>query len=682
MRARSTRRDFLRGLCLPAAAAVASGSTGRWLASADGATSSADRYSRPGEAVLNRPPLAKSSFYPLPLASVRPTGWLRRQLEIHARGLSGHLDEFWPDLKNSGWLGGAGDSWERGPYFMDGLVPLAYMLQDERLIAKAQRWVNWTLDHQTGNGMIGPAANDDWWPRIVVLKALTQYQEATSDSRVIPLMQRYFDYQADQLRTRPLSDWGKYRWQDEVLSIFWLYNRAPNENLLALAKAIHAQGYDWRSQFENFVYTHKTDRNDLAPTKGRMTSDLAMQTHGVNNGMALKSTTLWWLLSRDPADRGGLFQQLRALDQYHGIPNGMFSADEHYAGRNPSQGIELCAVVETMFSLEQGLAILGEPRLGDRLEQIAYNALPGAITADAWAHQYDQEPNQILCTLSPRPWSTNGPESNLFGLEPNFGCCTANMHQGWPKFVASLWMSDGKGGLAAVAYGPGRVCANVANKTPVIIDEETDYPFGGEVALRVNPESPTEFSLHLRIPGWARGAEVRVNHRKIQASESGTFVVVTRRWKRGDRVEMSFPMRPRVTRSYQDSVVVERGPLIFSLDVEEEWRKLRPQGMTSDWEIYPKSAWNYALDVNEQIAESALQVHRGRVGKNPFARESVPVRITATGRQVPNWKMEDNVAAATPEGPVASDQPDEALTLVPYAAAKLRITAFPELKRI
>jgi uncharacterized protein len=106
----------------------------------------------------------------------------------------------------------------------------------------------------------------------------------------------------------------------------------------------------------------------------------------------------------------------------------MFSADEHLAGRNPSQGIELCAVVETMFSLEQGLAILGEPALGDRLEKIAYNTLPGAITADAWAHQYDQEPNQVLCTLSPRPWSTNGPESNLFGLEPNFGCCTANMH--------------------------------------------------------------------------------------------------------------------------------------------------------------------------------------------------------------------------------------------------------------
>ena len=60
-----------------------------------------------------------SAFYPLPLASIKPKGWLRRQLEIQAHGLSGHLDEFWPDLgPTSGWLGGDGESWERGPYFL------------------------------------------------------------------------------------------------------------------------------------------------------------------------------------------------------------------------------------------------------------------------------------------------------------------------------------------------------------------------------------------------------------------------------------------------------------------------------------------------------------------------------------------------------------------------------------
>ena len=95
--------------------------------------------------VKNRAPLPPNALYLLPLTAIRPTGWLRRQLQIQTDGLSGHLDEFWPDLgANSGWLGGTGESWERGPYFLDGLVPLAYLLEDPRLIAKANKWVEWT----------------------------------------------------------------------------------------------------------------------------------------------------------------------------------------------------------------------------------------------------------------------------------------------------------------------------------------------------------------------------------------------------------------------------------------------------------------------------------------------------------------------------------------------------------
>jgi uncharacterized protein len=675
----SGRRDFLKAVCVPAAAALFKPTACKWDAlAADGAPRLG------GEASLafvpNSPPLAENAFNPLPLTSVRPTGWLRRQLEIHANGLSGHLDEFWPDLENSGWRGRGGESWERGPYFLDGLVPLAYLLQDQRLVAKAQEWLNWTLDHQAADGAMGPPSNGDWWPRIVMLKALTQYQEATADPRVVPLMQRYFAYQAKELPSRALRDWGKYRWQDEVLSVLWLYNRVRDASLLKLAEALHDQGYDWRAQFENFHYTQKTNPNDLG-LEQTMPPDIAMQTHGVNNAMALKASAVRWLTTKDPADRDGLLRQLRILDQYHGIPNGMFSADEHFAGRNPSQGIELCAVVETMFSLEQGLAILGEPALADRLEQIAFNALPGAITADAWAHQYDQEPNQILCTLAPRPWSTNGPESNLFGLEPNFGCCTANMHQGWPKFAASLWMADGSGGLAAVAYSPCEVHTLAGRKTPVAIEEHTDYPFGEEVILHINPDSAVEFPLHLRIPGWAQGAQVSVNNKSVGPCAPGTFFSVVRRWKRGDHVGLTFPMRPRITRWYRDAIAVESGPLIFSLDLRGQFRKLRQRGMTADWEIYPQSPWNYALDANEQTAASALRTELQKIDDNPFAIDHVPVRIMAKGSQIPEWKMEDNVSAAPPQSPVTTGQPDENLTLVPYAAAKLRITAFPELKR-
>src|SRR5436853_1726522 len=378
------------------------------------------------QAIANRAPLRQNAFNPLPVGAIQPRGWLRQQLEIQAEGLTGHLDEFWKDVgSNSGWLGGTGESWERGPYYLDGLLPLAYQLADTRLKGKANRWVDWTLNHQRADGQIGPSSNDDWWPRMVMLKVLTQYEEATGDPRVIPAMTKYFNYELRALPGRPLRDWGRYRWQDNVYSVLWLYNRTGQRDLLELAKLLHQQGYDWQAHFANFRYTNKTDRSILPREPGGKPPDEAMQTHGVNNAMALKASPIWFLLSGQTQDRAALGVQLEQLDRYHGLPNGMFSGDEHFAGQDPSQGIELCAVVEEMFSLEQAFAILGEPILADRLERVAYNALPATLSTDMWSHQYDQQPNQISCTRAHRQWSTNNDDSNLFGLEPNFGCCTA-----------------------------------------------------------------------------------------------------------------------------------------------------------------------------------------------------------------------------------------------------------------
>ena len=415
------------------------------------------RGTQSGEgASADRPtsPIQLGVFELLPLGSIRPRGWLKSQLQLQANSLSGHLDETWPDVgPTSGWLGGTGESGERGPYFMDGLIPLAYLLDDVRLKAKAQKFIEWSINSQTKTGMFGPASNDDWWPRMVMLKALTQYQEATADPRVIPMMKRYYAYQLATLPTRPLTSYGRFRWQEQLLTVLWLYDRTADPQLLKLMKQLRVQGHDWVAQYEHFQYTERmsADRITLL-SKLPGFQEVKMATHGVNNAQAVKTGALWSRLSDSSSDRQAVQKTISELDRYHSLPNGMFSCDEHLAGRNPSQGSELCSVVEYMFSLEQSLAILGDASLGDRLEKLAFNALPGAMTDDMWAHQYDQQPNQVECSLHKEPWTTNGPESNLYGLEPHFGCCTANFSQGWPKFVASLLMTSAQGGLVGLVW--------------------------------------------------------------------------------------------------------------------------------------------------------------------------------------------------------------------------------------
>ncbi len=619
----------------------------------------------PAQAFKNRAPLQPKAFDPLPLGSVKPRGWLLRQLQIQAQGLTGHLDEFWPSVgPDSGWLGGSGESWERGPYYMDGLVPLAYLLDDARLIAKAKKWVGWTLANQRPDGAIGPAKNTDWWPNFVMLKVLTQYQEASGDARVIPLMQRYIAHQLKLIDAQPLQKWAVYRWGDEVLSLVWLYDRTGDANAIELARRLAKQGYDWKGHFANFRYHEKVlkDQTNLG-------------THVVNNAMALKTSAVWWQVSGDKSDRDAIYQNLREMDRYHLLPNGVHSGDEHYAGRDPSQGTELCAVVEGMFSLENLLAILGDAAFGDRLEKLAFNALPGTFDTNMWAHQYDQQPNQVLCSLHPRAWTNNGPDSNLFGLEPNFGCCTANYHQGWPKLVAGLWMATPDGGLAAAAYAPNEVRAKIAGDVAVAITEDTEYPFRDRIVFTVNPERPAVFPLSFRIPAWADAAFARVNGKRSSGLQRGAWWRVEQRWKAGDRIELVLPMQVRTSRWFNNSAAFERGPLVFSLKIGEEWRKLRDIGPAADWEVRPTTVWNYAVALG-----AAPEISEKPVGQYPFSPEGAPVEIRVKGRKLPGWTLVNGSAGTLPASPVTSHEPLETLTLVPYGSAKLRITAFPVLE--
>lgn len=673
---RSSRRRFLKQLSLVGiASSLPAGASSAFFHAAASASAALSQT-----VVKNRTPLAQSAFYQLPLGAVRPAGWLRAQLKIQADGLGGHLDETWADVgPNSGWLGGTGESWERGPYFLDGLTPLAYLLDDAQLKGKAQKYIDWTLNNQAANGMLGPRSNDDWWPRIVMLKVLTQYHEATGDSRVIPAMQRYCDHQLTELPQRRLRDWGKFRWQDEALSVIWLYNRTGDAKLLGLMQLLHAQGYDWMGQYTNFQYKERITKEFLKVGDGNDLKDVSLATHGVNNGQAIKTGPVWSLVSGSEADRKAVMRMIAELDKYHGLPNGMFSCDEHLAGPNPSQGSELCTVVEYMFSLEHALAIVGDPILGDRLERLAFNALPGAMTDDMWAHQYNQEPNQVECSLHQKPWTTDGPESNLYGLEPNFGCCAANFHQGWPKFAASLFMLSQDDGLVASAYAPCEVRTAVRDM-PVHVVEETTYPFRGSVRMIVNPASPMTFPLLLRIPGWAAGTSIKVNGRPQLVPTPGTFARIERTWKVGDRVEVEFPLEARVSRWFHDSVAVERGPLVFSYGIGEDWVKLRDRGMTADWQVYPTTPWNYALALDPTSPSHSITATEAEMSDRPFSAKTAPVKLHARARKLPEWRAEDGVADPVPQSPVTTDQPEESVTLIPYAAAKLRITAFPHLK--
>ena len=180
----------------------------------------------------NKSPLVSKPFLELPLASIEPRGWLMEMLQRQRAGMTSQMDRLYPQVmgKRNGWLGGDGDQWERGPYWIDGLLPLAYILKDQHLIEKSNEWVEWALKSQRSDGNFGPYEDFvsenglqrnnslDWWPRMVMLKVLKQYYSATSDRRVLTFMTKYFKYQLKTLPLTPLGNWtfwAEYRRSEE-----------------------------------------------------------------------------------------------------------------------------------------------------------------------------------------------------------------------------------------------------------------------------------------------------------------------------------------------------------------------------------------------------------------------------------------------------------------------------------
>lgn len=643
----------------------------------------------------NPEPLKQNAYIKLPLGSVRPEGWLKAQLEAQASGLTGNLDDFWPDLSNNAWHGGTGDAWERGPYYLDGLVPLAYLLNDPGLKEKVIKWIEPIIASSSDSGWYGPSRNKDRWPLSVANKVLMQYYEASSDARALEVLRKYFRYLHDTPPDWPDGDWRGVRAMENAVTGYWLYRQTGEPWILETIKSIQNNCFDWTSYYEKFPW----DSAALVEKKIPTATWTGLTAHGVNNGMAIKYPGLWYQQSGDIIFKNAVFEGIKKYDLNHGQSAGRFSCDEHLSGKTPDRGTELCAVVEYMFSLEELYEIFGDNSLADRLELLTFNSLPGTTTADMWSHQYDQQSNQVLVTAQKRAWASNGDYSNIYGLMPNFACCLANMHQGWPKFTTSLWMATNDNGLIAVAYSPSSVTAKVGNRKEVTISETTDYPFRGDISLKINTKAPVKFPLYLRVPSWATTADFNYKG-KTKSAAGGSTVLINERWEDGDEIKFKFPLDLRLERRYNNSLSVLRGPLYFSLRMDKEYKSVKINYNnygykgSVDWEIYPKSSWNYGLMIDRLNTNRGVKIEENPITSYPFADrgdmiwspdsgkyitwdKDAAVVITTRGMKIAGWGMNNNSADIPPLSPLKPEGSPEIIQMVPYGSAKLRITEFP-----
>ena len=622
------------------------------------------------------PDCAASAMELLAPGCIRPQGWLLRRLELQRDGLTGHAEELYDDIGKSDWLTGerrGGEfSWERGPYYAKGLVSLAFALDDAALKDRSAKWIDAFLRSQREDGDFGPKRRN-WWANMIALWTLRDWCDATGDERVVQFMERYFAFQREAFASGDSlakdSPWAVARAGDELDVILWLHRKTGKAEWLDFAKVVAAQSADWTS------YYRRGGFGGYGPQGYRA--------HIVNFMQGLKFPALKWLLYADDADRGA-YAAAFAPDGWAmrqcGRPDMMLNGSEPLSDASAAGGTELCAIAERIVSCGLVLAATGDAAVADDLEDAAYNALQATVLPDGRGIRYYCLLNQPVCIDKGLMFANNGMKGEITGANcpgphSGFGCCRSNWHVAWPKFVQSMWMTK-EGGIAAVAHGPSRVTATLPCGRMTLC-EETDYPYSGKVRIRIE-DGNGRFPLFVRVPRWA----------KVQ--DAGSFRMFERDWRKGDVVDVEFPMETGLSFWGNDAVAVRRGPLVYALKMESKWT--RPKKYTvpyekrevdngaegfSRWEVRPKGAWNYALELSGKRTLAGAEVRgSGRAAE-------ILVRARRTGYA--GWGTLRADAPGRAVDPPCSPMSEadcaeaEVISLVPLSETQIRITLFPWL---
>ncbi|KAI0534253.1 duf1680 domain-containing protein [Xylaria digitata] len=654
--------------------------------------------------------LVQPVYQALPLGSVKPQGWLKDQLEKSASGLAGNLFNFYRFVKDSQWLGGNSeysDLHESAPYWFNGLVPLAFGLDDSRLKHQVKSFLDYILDHQQKDGWLGPettAHTRGLWGRCYIMLGLMQYAQAdpSETDRIVDAMHQYVELVHSMLQDNFTgliprkgdvfdgSGWGPARAHEMHIPLQWLYENYPKDNSDLIWETMDLMiegsatfGTDWREFFVEGTFPEVV----YAP---RNQTYSWLFTHGVNLAEAIRYPLAIYRTSHDEALKVQTRTAVDLVAKYHKSLAGTIIGDELITDNNPSKGAELCTSSELMFSLAWVYQYLADNDIADWAELTAFNAFPGQIWSDWWSHQYVQQENQPWSrnlTEQPQMWVNVGSYGNVFGLEPNYPCCTVNHPQGYSKFLANSFVGTEGGGIAHVFLSPGSVTTTL-DGNEVTISVDTKYPFAMDLSYSISADD--DFTFYVRIPSWADPSSTVTgpsgDSTNISPTDAGLqkFDVP----KGESSISINIQTEPRVVERANNTAAVYYGPLLYSLALEfnETTQKpiaynmsfLEPSSttpQTRDHIVETTDLWNIAIDPS-QI--KVVQSDAAKLANPVWALGAPPVELRVAATEI-DWPIAWDTPADPPLNPQAKGKPFSA-RFVPFASAKVHMAHLPMLE--
>jgi len=408
-----------------------------------------------------------------------------------------------------------------------------------------------------------------------------------------------------------------------------LYRRTGQRFLLTLMERLRAQLPDVSGMFHSFpflkAFTPEPVRDDDMDEASQYFRRMRMLGTGTLTADALAITAQLALYSGSARDASASKAGVAALQRYHGLPHGAFSADPYLAGRDPSRSSDITAVCAQLEALHDLLAASGNAAFAERMQRIAENALANAFQGSGVCE--GQAVNRLAgdetCKAAPAtPAQSTALLRALYAVR------------------RSVWMVKGESELAMFLPYES-CCLTRMDGTPVRICAKPEGP--NALTVTVETKQPVEFSLSLYAPGYAQEASVSVNGEKPRPVACGRLHTVKRMFKTGDAVTLHLECKPFLENGFRGSASVYCGALLMALPLPDE-----------------EAAWQYALI---EDAEPAVTWEDGRP------------RVCVDACDAEGWAARGGVIQPPPQGVRTGDAYE--LTLLPYADTQGRIAAFP-----
>ncbi|NOU35824.1 MAG: glycosyl hydrolase [Kiritimatiellaceae bacterium] len=649
--------------------------------------------------------MKKAAFTEVPLAEIRPGGWIQRWLEIQKHGLTGHLEVAGFPFASKLWACKHiafqyGEPWwpyEQTAYWIDGFTRCGYLLDDPELMKKTREQVDYVLKHADPDGYLGPKGCKKpmpagRWSHSIFFRAMIAHFYATGDQRIIPALKKHYLCSA--------YDYAGGRDVCNVEIMCWLYGQTGESKLLAMAEEAY-QEYD---------RTAKGPERDLRASE--LKKDTPATIHGVTFIETVKQGSILYMYTGNRRYLQPSVNGFRKLDRHHMLIDGVPSSHEELHGKSPKDVHETCDIADYAWSAGYLLMATGHTDFADKIERACFNAAPGAVTPDFKALQYFSGPNQVVLNKnSSHSLSSAGGQWMCYRPKPGTECCTGQINRVMPCYVSRMWMQK-DGNPAAVLYGPGSYSFK-SGRQDITITQETNYPFGEEIDFLFRMNRPAKFTFWLRIPGWCRNAKILINGKPLKRKlTAGTMTGITRLFAHTDRITLVLPMELNRIDWIGGGVAIERGPLLYSLKIEEDRRiDSDDPNQTKEFPAYvmfPKSSWNYALSLDKKPLSEQIEVQLHAMTSEPWTNPPVSLRVPA--KKIKGWTLSRPESIPATEralldpvnniwGPkramqkgdylMTPDLPDEKtvkaglskkeelITLVPYGCTQLRLTLFP-----